>query len=64
MSGASLHACRASGRHFLGFEEDITLFNDVLKPLLAGPSTLDAEMDNLDDENDDYEDIEVDDFCT
>jgi hypothetical protein len=48
----------------LGFEEDIVLFNDVLKPLLASPSTLDVEMDNLHDEDDDYEDIELDEFCT
>ena len=67
VTGSTLHACRASGRHFLGFEEDIPLFNAVLKPLLAGPSTLDANMENLhddDDDDDDYEDIELDDFCT
>jgi hypothetical protein len=51
------------GRHFWGFEEDITLFNDVFKPLLVGPSTLDADVENLEDDNDDYEDIELDEFC-
>jgi hypothetical protein len=48
----------------LGFEEDITLFNDVLKPLLAGPSTLDVDVENLEDDDDDYENIELDVFCT
>ena len=40
-------------------------FNDVLKPLLVSPSTLDADMKNVedDDDNDDYEDIELDEFC-
>jgi len=48
----------------LGFEEDAILFNDVLKPLLACPSTLDANVENLEDDDDDYEDIELDEFCT
>lgn len=33
-TGASLRACRASGRHFFGLEEDTDIFMGVLKPLL------------------------------
>jgi hypothetical protein len=47
----------------LGFEVDITLFNDVLKPLLACPSTLDADVQNLEDDDDGYGNIELDEFC-
>jgi hypothetical protein len=38
------------------------LFNDVLKPLLACPSTLDADVQNLEDDDDGYGNIELDEF--
>jgi hypothetical protein len=33
-TGASLRACRASGRHFFGLESDSLFFDSVLKPTL------------------------------
>ncbi|KAG0631975.1 hypothetical protein M758_1G295400 [Ceratodon purpureus] len=32
-TGASLRACRASGRHFFGIEEDLNIFQAVLLPM-------------------------------
>ncbi|KAG0566984.1 hypothetical protein KC19_7G101700 [Ceratodon purpureus] len=38
-TGASLRACRASGRHYFGIEEDTTIFDAVLQPLLKPTKT-------------------------
>ena len=32
--GATVHACRKAGRHFLAMEEDEDIFNCVLQPLI------------------------------
>ena len=32
-SGASVHACRKSERHFVAYEEDDLIFNNILQPL-------------------------------
>jgi hypothetical protein len=37
ISGATVHACRKSGRHFLVMEEDEAIFKSVLKPLILEP---------------------------
>jgi hypothetical protein len=36
-AGASIHACRRSGRHIVAMEEDPTIFNDILQPLIVDP---------------------------
>lgn len=36
-TGASLRACRASGRHFFGIEEDTDIYNGILKELIKVP---------------------------
>jgi hypothetical protein len=33
-TGASLRACRASGRNFFGLEPDSNIFDSLLKPML------------------------------
>ena len=33
MAGASIHACRNSGRHLVAYEEDSALFDAILSPL-------------------------------
>lgn len=33
MAGASIHACRNSGRHLVAYEEDSALFDVILSPL-------------------------------
>ena len=31
--GATIHACRSSGRHIVALERDVDIFNDVLMPM-------------------------------
>ena len=33
IAGASIHACRRSGRHLVAFERDSAIFNAILAPL-------------------------------
>ena len=33
IAGASIHACRCSGRHLVAFERDSAIFDAVLTPL-------------------------------
>jgi len=53
---ASIHACQSTGRHILAFEEDKTIFDAVIAPLLRGaPLPIQApppppEGPDLDDE--------------
>ena len=37
-SGASVHACRKSGRHLVGYEADELIFNHILQPLRESSS--------------------------
>lgn len=38
-TGASLRACRASGRHFFGIEEDSHIYNTILAPMCKPPES-------------------------
>ena len=35
--GATVHACRKAGRHFIAMEEDGDIFKSVLQPLIKLP---------------------------
>ena len=37
--GASIAACRGTGRHIVALEEDVDIFNAILKPLKRTVST-------------------------
>jgi len=37
-TGATVHACRKAGRHFLVMEDDDEIFKCVLKPLILEPA--------------------------
>jgi hypothetical protein len=36
--GATVHACRKAGRHFVVMEEDEDIFKSVLEPLIVEPA--------------------------
>jgi hypothetical protein len=50
IAGASVHACRKAGRHFLALEDDEVIFNSILKPLIVEPLTEVVKKQRLDDE--------------
>jgi hypothetical protein len=37
--GATVHACRKAGRHFVVMEEDEDIFKSVLEPLIIEPAS-------------------------
>jgi hypothetical protein len=37
LAGASIHACKNSGRHLVAYEEDSALFDAILSPLSDSP---------------------------
>jgi hypothetical protein len=56
IAGASIHACRCSGRHLVAFERDSAIFDAVLTPLcdsLPPPIVHDFQSINMACEDDD-----------
>ena len=48
--GATVHACRKAGCHFLVIEEDDNIYKCVFKPLILEPSVEVIKRPHLDDE--------------
>ena len=48
--GATVHACRKAGRHFLVMEDDDEIFKCVLKPLILEPDVEVVKRPRLDEE--------------
>lgn len=47
--GATVHACRKAGRHFIAMEEDEDIFNSVLQPLIKVPDVDANKRPRVDD---------------
>ena len=52
-TSASTRACKASGRHFFGFEPDAKIFDALLKALCDLTEDDDGDKDDDDDDEED-----------
>lgn len=47
--GATVHACRKAGRHFIVMEEDEDIFQAVLQPLIMVPRVESVKRPRMED---------------